>query len=32
VPAISGKTTAEVIREEEANNRAGLEWMGQLGI
>jgi len=32
VPAISGKTTAEVIREEEANNRAGLDWMGQLGL
>jgi 3-oxoisoapionate decarboxylase len=32
VPTVAGKPAAEVIREEEANNRAGLEWMRELGV
>jgi len=32
VPVVSGKAVGEVIREEEANNRAGLDWMRERGV
>lgn len=32
VPAVTGKTAAVVIREEEANNRAGLDWTRERGF
>jgi 3-oxoisoapionate decarboxylase len=32
VPAVTGKAVGDVIREEESNNRAGLDWMRERGV